>query len=95
MNAEQPYSLLFSLVAEIGEGLTFKLLLKKRASSDEYEAAVTAFLDLLDAIHSGEIDEGTFERLANGRIVGRTLLLAYDEQAKRLTPIDPLAKRRG
>lgn len=87
------YSLLFSLLAEADDGLCFKLLIKKSATEAEYEATVSAFVTFLDAFHGRTLAADVLQELRTTRVVGRTLLLAYDSDKKRVVPIDPLADK--
>ena len=87
------YSLLFSLLAEADDGLTFKLLIPQFATREEYDAAVTAFIDFLDAFHTRTLNAQTVEELNRVRVVGKILLLAYSPERKRIEPVDPLTAR--
>ena len=88
----QVYSLTFSLLAEADDGLRFKLLIQKGASEAEYEATVTAFIAFLDAFHQRRLDATVVDELRKARVVGKSLLLAYDRKQGRVVPIDPVAK---
>lgn len=93
VRASAEYSLLFSLLAEAPDGLRFKLLIRSQASQDEYQATIDAFIDFLDAFHAGQLSSDLVTELKEMRVVGKTLLLAYDPVAKRMRPIDPFADR--
>ncbi len=90
---EQPYSLVFSVLAEAEPGLRFKLLIQTNVSEDEYEEILGAFLEFLSAFHARSLDAQTIERLVAARVVGDTLLLAFNQDAKAIEPIDPVQKR--
>lgn len=92
---EQPYSLVYSLLAEAEGTLRFKLLLQRSASQEEYEATISAFLSFLEAYHSGALDPEVIDELENTRVIGRTLLLAFSPVRNRVVPIDPLAGKKG
>lgn len=94
VRAPTEYSLLFSLVAEAPDGLRFKLLIRSHATQEEYQATIDAFVDFLDAFHTLQLPSELIAELKNVRVVGKTLLLAYDPLAKRVRPVDPLADRR-
>lgn len=85
----QPYSLYFSLVGEGPNGLSIKLLLKKPISQAEYEQSLEAFLDLLRDIGDGSLSEEASKRFQSVTLMGRTLLVVFDETSKEIVPIDP------
>ena len=91
--AAAEYSLLFSLLAEAPDGLRFKLLIQSSATQEEYEATVAAFVTFVDAFHSHSLDSELVSELRAVRVVGKTVLLAYDSTKKRVAPVDPLAGR--
>lgn len=91
--SDSEYSLLFSLVAEADDGLRFKLLIQKDASEQEYAATVSAFLEFLDAFHSKSLSPVVVDELRSVRVIGRTILLAYDTELKRVTVVDPVPPR--
>lgn len=90
---DQPYSLLYSILAEACSGYRFKLLLRRSASQQEYEATIEAFLGFVEAYHEGTLDSVSVAEIAGTRVVGRTILLAYDPAAKRICVVDPLPGR--
>ena len=89
--AQRRYSLLFSLLAEAADGLRFKLLVPEAASEQLYAEAVDAFVDFLDAFHHGKLSAQAITDLQKVQVVGKTMLLAYDEALKRVVPMDPRA----
>lgn len=86
---EQPYSLAFSILAEAGPRLTFKLLIQKDVSEQEFVATIELFLDLLATFHTSGNDDYGQTRNA----VGGTLLLAYNRETKALEILDPIQSR--
>jgi hypothetical protein len=86
------YSLVFSVLADLGDGITVKLLLQPSFSADQSNSAVTAFLHFLDSVHNGTFDPNSIKGLVNARPVGRTLLLAFNPETSALEVIDPLPK---
>ena len=90
---DQTYSLLFSVIAEAAPRLTFKLLIQKNASEQEYALILEAFLNLLIAYHSGTLDEQTIARLQKSRVVGGTLLFAINLETMILETLDPTSKK--
>ena len=87
----QPYSLLYSMLAEGEVGLRFKLLLQRSASREEYEATVNAFLAFLESYHAGSLEPAVVAEIEGTRVIGKTLLLAFNPVLNRVQPIDPLA----
>ncbi|UCV02773.1 hypothetical protein [Dechloromonas denitrificans] len=93
ISKEQPYSLVFSIVAEAESGITFKLLVHADVSEGEYEETIAAFLEFLASFHANSLDAPMVESLNASRVVGRTLLLAFNREAKAIEPVDPVPKR--
>lgn len=89
----QPYSLVFSIVAEAESGITFKLLVHTDVSEGEYEETIAAFFEFLASFHAHTLDAPMVESLNTSRIVGRTLLLAFNRDTKAIEPVDPVPKR--
>ncbi|EAP96283.1 hypothetical protein V12B01_24994 [Vibrio splendidus 12B01] len=53
ISADNPYTNTFSIVAESGEGFTFRLLLPKSDSDVDYQNIASAFLDFVHDYHIG------------------------------------------
>lgn len=92
LSESQPYSLIYSFLAEAGPNTRFKLLLQNGASQSEYEHTVASFLKFVSSHHAGTLDKQTLDALANTRAVGGTLLLAYNPTSRRIEPINPFSK---
>lgn len=93
ISKEQPYSLVFSILAEADSRIRFKLLIQTHASKQEYEQSVEAFLDFLYAFHAHALDSKTIEALNAARVVSGTLLLVFNHETKLIEPVDPIPKR--
>lgn len=93
ISKERPYSLIFSVLAEAESGITFKLLVHTDVSEEEYEETIAAFLEFLASFHAHTLDAPIIESLKTSRVVGRTLLLAFNREAKAIEPVDPVPKR--
>jgi len=91
--ADQLYSLAYSLIAEAETRLRFKLLLRCEATETEYEETIEAFLVFLEAYHERSLDPEMVEELKAARVVGGTLLLAYNNETKTLVAVDPVPSR--
>jgi hypothetical protein len=92
-SSDQPYSLLYSLLAEGEGGIRFKLLLQRSATQEEYEATVNAFLAFLEAYHAGTLEPSVVSELQKTRVMGKTLLLAFNPSLNRVQPVDPLSSK--
>ncbi len=89
----QPYSLLFSVVAEATANIRFKLLVPRPVTQDEYELLVSEFLQFMDRIHSGTLDERTRDAFQNTTKFGTTVLVQFDPVEKLIVPVDPTQGR--
>ena len=90
---EHIYSLRYSILAEAGEGLRFKLLIRSEVSSDEYDEVLASFLTFLAAYHGGTLDGTSVEQLAQARVVGTTMLLTFNSESKAIEPVDPIPRK--
>lgn len=89
---DQPYSLLYSVVAEAAPGLKFKLLFPIDISESDYDETLAAFLQFLKDFRSGNLDEKMLERLENAPVVSSTLLLVYDKRDCSLRTLNPIPR---
>ncbi|TDK31011.1 hypothetical protein [Luteimonas terrae] len=89
------YSIFYSIVAQVGDGLRVKLLLQSDFDATLCNEAQTAFLGFLSSLYDGTLDVESIKGLAHAVPVSSTLLLAYNSTEKSLEVIDPLAGRRG
>lgn len=89
---QRKYSLLFSLLAEADDGLRFKLLIQESATQEEYEATVNAFVDFLDAFHRCALPADVIAELQQVRGVGKTVLVAYSREHRRVVVVDPMSR---
>jgi hypothetical protein len=93
VRADQIYSLRYSILAEAGEGLRFKLLIQANVSSHEYDEVLASFLAFLEAYHGGALDSPSVERVKHARVLGGTVLLAFDHGFNVVVPVDPIPRR--
>jgi hypothetical protein len=91
--AHRPYSMLYSLVAEGEGGFRFKLLLRDSSTQEEYDEEIDAFLTFLEGYHAADLPSDLIVELEQTRVLGQTILLAFNSSLKRVQPIDPLEKR--
>lgn len=90
---DETYSLVLSVIAEAKDGRRFKLLIQNSTQSEQLEAAIVLFLKFLEAYHAAQLDEEMTRALADARVVGGTILLAFETERQRLRPVDPIAER--
>ena len=95
VKSDQPYSLYYSIIAEASEGLKFKLLLARSASAEEYQASVAAFLALVESYHANTLEHSNRELLDQSRVVGGTILLAYNLDSRCLKSLYPLRAKKS
>jgi hypothetical protein len=86
------YSLAYSVIANLGNGLSVKLLLTPDLSAEECNSAVEAFTAFLEAGVGGTLDPTSVEGLVDAKPVGGTLLVAYNRELKKLVVEDPVPK---
>lgn len=89
----QPYSLVYSIMAEGNGGLRFKLLLQREVSELEYDEILNAFLGFLEAYHSHAPEAAFAANLEAPRASGGIVLLAFNLETKALEVIDPIPRR--
>ena len=89
----QPYSIVYSIVAEGDGSLRFKLLLQREASELDYDEILTAFLGFLEAYHAHATEAAVVANLEAPRASGGIVLLAFNLETKALEVIDPIPRR--
>jgi hypothetical protein len=93
--ADQRYSITISVMAEANSGLRFKLLFEDECSAEELNLAVAGFLRFLEKYYQNSLDKDTEARLAAARVIGRTILLAYDRKNNFFIFLDPVPTKTG
>lgn len=86
------YSMAFSICVVVDEKLNLKLLFPLELTTEEVHEAIEAYTDFIENLYLGNINQDIIEKLKGGRVVGRTMLIAYDFEKKILEPIDPILK---
>lgn len=84
----QTYSLLYSILAEASDDLTFKLLFQRKMSTEDYNETIAAFLTFLKAYHDGNLGADSLEKMKATRIIDRTILLVFNRETKVIEPIN-------
>lgn len=95
VRAEQPYSLVYSIVAEAGPRLRFKLMFPSDLSEDEYEEAVAAFFEFMNDFHVQSLADSMVSKLQSARVLSGTVLLVYDQSEAALRVVDPMSRAKG
>jgi hypothetical protein len=90
---DDKYSLALSVVAEANGGYRFKLLIEDSVGEEQFDTAMRLFLEFLEAYHADRLDAATAKALSEGRVVARTILIAYDAEQGCLCVVDPITKR--
>lgn len=90
--AEQPYSLVYSIYFDPGEGRIFKFLIPIDISDEEADAVMDVFLDFLDAYNAGLLPPAERDAIASAPDFGRTMLLSYNPATGRIAPINPMTR---
>jgi hypothetical protein len=85
-----PYSITFSIMAEGSEGLIFKLLFRDDTSAEAFNLAVAEFFTFLARYYSGQLDQPTESQMTRARVIGRTILMAYDNAMGCFVFLDPV-----
>jgi hypothetical protein len=89
-----PYSLAFSIMAEGNDGLRFKLLFRDDISAAIFNRQIAAFFAFLSQYYGGQLDVGTQAQMTKARIIGRTILVAYDDANECFVFPDPVPQSR-
>lgn len=84
------YSLVYSLVAQLDDCLSVKLLLQANFSIEDCNRAIACFFQFLDSLHTGTLDPVSVKGLAEAKPVGRMLLVEFNPQTESLEVVDPL-----
>ena len=89
VRTDQPYSLVYSIVAEAGPRLRFKLMFPSDLSEEEYEEAVAAFFSFMKDFHRQSLADSMVAKLKSARVLSGTVLLVYDQSEAALRVVDP------
>ena len=94
--AESPipkYSLTYSVMAQLGAGISVKLLIRTDFTPTECNRAVNAFIEFLESFHAGVLDAASVKGLTQARPIGGILLVAFNPATNALEVVDPSPKR--
>lgn len=87
------YSLASSIYVEVSEKLSLKLLFPTKLQEEGVREIIEAYSDFIEALYAGQIDETLMHKLSGGRVIGKTMLIAYDVKTKELGPVDPVPQK--
>lgn len=87
------YSLTFSIYVEVSEKLNLKLLFPVELQEEGVHEIIEAYSSFIEALYAGQIDEILIHKLSGGRVIGKTMLIAYDVETKALSPVDPIPQK--
>jgi hypothetical protein len=79
------YSLVFSVVADVGGRKNIKLLIQRDVSQQECEEIIDTFMDFIDSFHNKTVDIKLLEALETCR--GRTFLMAFNRHTKTIEQV--------
>lgn len=84
------YSPAFSIYVEINSKLNIKLLFPADPTENEIQEIFEVYSSFLEDLYLGQIKQSLLDKLIQGRVVGRTMLVAYDFTTRAITPVDPI-----
>ncbi len=82
------YSMLLAIYAVFDDGKLVKLLIPEECSEEEYSASIEAFLDFVEAYHSGKSESKITINLNSEGGSGNITLVAYDGKSRSLRNVD-------
>jgi hypothetical protein len=88
------YSIIYSVIAQLGDNLRVKLLIQSDFDSSLSYEAQEAFLAFLSSVYDGTFNVDSVKGISDAKPISNMLLLAYDPSDKKLVVVDPLAGRR-
>jgi len=91
VNPNNKYSLTYSITGEVAQGINFKFVIRTDISTEDADNGISAFLNLINEIHSGEVNKADLEALITHRPVGGTILVTFDASKAKIVAVDPLA----
>jgi hypothetical protein len=89
------YSLAFSIYVEVSEKLNLKLLFPSELQEEGVHEIIEAYSNFIETLYAGQLDETLIQKLSGGRVIGKTMLIAYNIEAKELSPVDPIPRKRS
>ncbi|MBF0269133.1 MAG: hypothetical protein HQL44_11130 [Alphaproteobacteria bacterium] len=93
VHREQPYSLLYSILAEAGPNRKIKFLIPMDVSDEEADRSIEVIADFLVAHYSNSLDDTMNDALVQTRAIGGTVLLAINPETGRLQIINPISRQ--
>lgn len=91
VSSEAQYSSSFSLMSDVLVEYRLKYLLKDNISQADFEKSIAQFFSFLEELSSGVLNPEIRQHLESKGIIGRTILLTYDDG--KLKVLHPLPDR--
>ena len=88
------YSIIYSVIAQLGDNLRVKLLIQSDFDARLSNEAQEAFLAFLASVYDGTFDVDSVKGISEAKPFNNMLLLAYDPTEKKVVAVDPLAGHR-
>ena len=82
------YSMLLAIYTATDDGKLVKLLIPEECSEEEFSASIEAFLNFVEAYHSGKSENEIVSNLKSEGGSGNITLVAYDGKSKSLRKFD-------
>ena len=87
-NKKNPYSLLFSIIADAKDNKHFKLLIEDNISADEYQRTINLFLIFLNEYHSDTLSSESRLELEKQKAIQGAFFLSYSKKTDKLEFLD-------
>ena len=88
--SDSPYSLTFSIMSNTKDGRSLKFLISENSSPDIYRESIESFLESLAEHHTSAEEDSLSIQIQGLSNMPRTILVRYNEKAKKAEIFDPL-----
>ena len=89
------FSLTFSIIVGVSESLNLKLLFPTELREEGVHEIIEAYSNFIDSLYTGDLKEELIQKLSAGRVLGRTMLVTYNQKSKEIEPVDPITRKRS
>lgn len=93
VSKSRKYSLAFSIVAELDENHQIKFLLEDDLNEEAFELRINMIFGFLKALNTKDEPIDKFLESEEIRPVGRTMLIAFDEDKQKLVVLHPVPRK--
>lgn len=90
LSSDERYSMAFAVSVAVNESFVVKMLIQPALSETDAERAMNAFFELIESTSESTSAADVLEQLGRVRIIGKTILVAYDFQRSTLVAVDPI-----